>query len=68
MKATFEFLLPEETAEYEMLANAGKLYSAVWDYAEWLRSICKHGNPDEYNAQKCREKLYDLLNERNVSI
>lgn len=68
MKATFEFSLPEENAEYEMFANAGKLYSAVWDYAEWLRGICKHGNPDEYNAQKCREKLYDLLNERNVSI
>ncbi len=68
MKVKFEFSLPEEREEYEIQLNAGKLYSAVWDYAEWLRGICKHGNPDEYNAQKCREKLYELLNERNVSI
>ena len=68
MKATFEFDLPSENEEYKLHCQTTDLHCAIWDYAEWLRGICKHGNPDEYNAQKCREKLYDLLNERNVSI
>lgn len=61
MKAIFEFFLPEERPEYEMHANAGKLYSAVWDYAEWLRGICKHGDPSKVDAEQCRTKLYECL-------
>jgi len=61
MKSTLEWSLPEEQHDYELHVNAGKLYSAVWDYAEWLRGICKHGKPDEFNAEKCREKLYEFL-------
>jgi hypothetical protein len=68
MKVTFEFLLPEENAEYEMFANAGKLYSAVWDYAEWLRGICKHGEPSQVDAEKCRTKLYEFLNENDYKL
>jgi len=68
MKVKFEFFLPEEREEYEIQLNAGKLYSAVWDYAEWLRGICKHGNPGDFNAEACREKLYEFLKDNDYNL
>lgn len=68
MKAMFEFSLPEENEEYKLHCQAGDFHSAIWEYAQWLRGICKHGNPDEFNAQKCREKLHELLVEHNVDL
>jgi hypothetical protein len=68
MEVTLKFTLPEEQPEYEMHANAGKLYSAVWDYAEWLRGICKHGNPGDFNAEACREKLYEFLKDNDYNL
>jgi hypothetical protein len=40
----------------------------VWDYAEWLRGICKHGDPSQIDASACRQKLYELLTEHNVDL
>lgn len=68
MRATFEFDLPDDNEDYKLHYQASDLHCAIWDYAEWLRGICKHGDPDSVNAEKCREKLYELLNERNVTI
>ena len=68
MKVTLEFQLPEEQETYELHTNASALYSAIWGYTEWLRSVCKYGNPDEFNAAACREKLYGFLNENGVAL
>jgi hypothetical protein len=68
MKAILEFNLPEDREDYALHFNAGAFYSAMWDYAEWLRGICKHGNPNDFNAEACRGKLFDFLNERDLSL
>jgi hypothetical protein len=68
MKAILEFLLPEEREDFELHSNAGALHAAIWDYAQWLRGICKHGNPDDYNAEDCRTKLYEFINERELNL
>jgi hypothetical protein len=68
MKVMFEFSLPEENEEYKLHCQAGDLHSAVWDYAEWLRGICKHGDPSQIDASACRQKLYELLTEHNVDL
>ena len=68
MKAQLEFLLPEENETWEIHMKAADMHSAVWDYAMWLRGICKHGDPEKYNAEACREKLYEFLNENGVSL
>ena len=68
MKAKLVFKLPEEREEYEMQVNSGKLYSAVWDYAAWLRGVCKHDDPNKYNAETCREKFYQFLQENDYSL
>jgi hypothetical protein len=68
MKAMFEFSLPEENEEYKLHCQASDLHCAVWDYAEWLRGVCKHGDPKQFDADACRQKLYELLTERNVDL
>jgi hypothetical protein len=68
MKVKFEFNLPEENDEYKIHHHASDLYGAIWEYAEWIRGICKHGNPDEFNAEACRKKLYEILTEYNVDL
>lgn len=68
MKAILEFTLPEETESFELHSKAGALHAAIWDYAQWLRGICKHGNPDDYNAEACRDKLYEFINERELNL
>ena len=43
-KATLEFSLPEEQAEFEMACAAGKLASVLDDVRQELRSKLKHGD------------------------
>lgn len=68
MKVTFEFNLPDDDENLKLHNQAGDLYGAVCDYAGWLRGICKHGDPSQHNAESCREKLFEILNEWNVTI
>jgi hypothetical protein len=68
MKAKLEFDLPEENETWDIHVKAGSMHSAIWDYAMWLRGICKHDDPDKYNAEACREKLYECLGENGVSL
>jgi hypothetical protein len=64
----FEFNLPEENEEYKLHCQANDLHSAIWEYAEWLRGICKHGDPSKFDASACRQKLYELFTERNLDL
>jgi len=45
MKAIIEFELPEDQEEYQMANNASKIYMALWDIKQLLRSKLKY-NPD----------------------
>ncbi len=68
MKAMLEFQLPEENEEYRLHYQASDLHCAVWDYADWLRNICKYQDPSKVTADACREKLYEFLRERNIDL
>jgi hypothetical protein len=65
MKAKLIFKLPEESEEYELHMSAGKLHSACWDFAQWLRGVCKHDDPKKYDAEACRAKFYEFLQEND---
>jgi hypothetical protein len=72
MKAILEFNLPEEDKEYELVNNASKMYSVLWDMDQWLRSNTKYApdttSQDTYDAyKKCRDQLRELMYEENVS-
>jgi|694.fasta_scaffold02549_52 hypothetical protein len=64
MKAIFEFNLPEDQEEFEIYRNSTRLYIAVEDFKNWLRSEIKHGEkPDKEREiyEYVRDKLIDML-------
>lgn len=71
MKATFEFNLPEDQNEYEVMSQALKTQRFLWDFSQELRNCQKYGNDfkDANDAlNKIRDKFYNLLNEYEVNI
>ena len=73
MKATLEFNLPEDQTEYQMVNDASKMYSVIWDMKQWLRAQVKYApdtmSDDTYDTlEKCREKLNDLLIDNNLDL
>jgi hypothetical protein len=73
MKAILEFNLPEDQTEYQMVNDASKMFSVLWDMKQWLRGRVKYA-PDEmsqdtYNAfEECRDKLNELLMHNNLDL
>lgn len=68
MQAYLQFDLPVDNDEYKMHCQTSELHCAVWDYAQWLRGICKHGEPKHVDANQCRDKLFEFLNDRNITL
>jgi hypothetical protein len=68
MKAQFTYNLPEEREEFELHMQASSFHAAVYEYDQWLRGICKHRDPKEFDAEACRDKLWENLREYGVTI
>jgi hypothetical protein len=71
MKATFEFNLPEDQHEYDVMNQSSKVQSFLWDFSQQLRSWYKYHNDfkDANDAlDKIREEFHRLLNEHQVNI
>lgn len=71
MKAIFEFNLPEEQREYEVMNQASKMQSFLWDFSQQLRSWRKyHNNFKDANdaLEKITEEFYQLINNNEVNI
>jgi hypothetical protein len=70
-KAIFEFSLPEEQDEYDIMNQAPKMQRFLWDFSQQLRSWQKYGhqftNADDA-VNKIREEFYNLLNNYEVNI
>lgn len=70
-KAIFEFSLPEEQNEYDIMNQAPKVQSFLWEFSQQLRSWQKYGHQftDADDAvHKIREEFYALLNNYEVNI
>jgi hypothetical protein len=71
MKAIFEFNLPEDQHEYDVMNQSSKVQSFLWDFSQQLRSWYKYHNDfkDANDAlNKIREEFHRLLNEHEVNI
>ena len=71
MKATFEFDLPADQHEYEMMHQAIRMQKVLWDLSEALRTYEKYGHQfkDADDAViKIREELYKMLVNYEVNI
>ena len=70
-KAIFEFNLPEEQNEYDIMNQAPKVQIFLWEFSQQLRSWQKYGHrfTDADDAvSKIREEFYALLNNYEVNI
>lgn len=71
MKAIFEFDLPNDQHEYEVMSQSPKTQRFLWDFSQQLRSWRKyhHDFKDADDAlDKIRDEFYRLLNEHEVNI
>jgi len=71
MKGIFEFNLPEDQREYEIMSKSLKTQSFLWEFSQQLRAWDKYGHAfkDADDAlDKIREEFYRLLNEHEVNI
>jgi hypothetical protein len=71
MKAILEFNLPEDQTEYEVIIQASKVQSFLWDFSQQLRAWYKYDNDfkDSDDAlEKIHDEFYRLLNEHSVNI
>jgi hypothetical protein len=71
MKAIFEFNLPEDQHEYDVMNQASRIQSFLWDFSQQLRSWQKYSN-DFQNAgdalDKIRTEFHRLLSEQQINI
>jgi len=71
MKAIFEFDLPEDQHEYDVMSQSPKTQRFLWEFSQQLRSWRKyhHDFKDADDAlDKIRDEFYRLLNEHEVNI
>lgn len=71
MRAIFEFDLPDDQHEYEVMSQSSKTQRFLWDFSQQLRSWRKyhHDFKDADDAlDKIRDEFYRLLNEHEVNI
>ena len=73
MKAIIEFELPEDNDEYEIANNASKMYLALWDIKQLLRSKLKY-NPDGLNDEQLtqweimQDEFYVILDNNDLKL
>jgi hypothetical protein len=64
----FQFNLPEEQEDFDIIAHAMGWRNAVWHLDEWLRQQTKHAdNPSPVYAQ-VREQLWEFMKSQNVDL
>lgn len=71
MKVKFEFSLPDDQREYEIMNQSEQMLSVLSDFNEQLRSWQKYGHRFENTndaLDKIREEWYRLLNYNEVNI
>ena len=73
MKVILEFELPDDQSEYELTVDAPKMYSALWDIKQLIRSKLKY-NPDgltdiELNQWEIiQDEFYCILDNHNLKL
>lgn len=71
--ATLRFPLPECKEELELALNAGKMYCALWDFQELLRTKCKYTSEKDFKDkleayEEIRNLFYETLVENKVEL
>jgi hypothetical protein len=70
-KIKMTFNLPEDQAEFDFAVQGGKMYSALWDISQELRTLWKYEelSDEEFKmVERIRDKFYEILNDSQISL
>ena len=73
MKAILEFKLPDDQSEYELAVNAPKMYNALWDIKQLIRSKLKHNSDSLTDAELkqweiMQDEFFEILDNNNFKL
>lgn len=71
MKATLEFNLPEDDAEFYCATKGTAMLNVLWELQQELRKLYKYEelNEDEYKiVERMRDFLNDSLNDHEINL
>jgi len=71
MLVKFEFNLPDDQREYEVMSQANNMQSFLWDFSQQLRAWRKYDNNFQNGddaLEKITDEFYRLLNQYTVNI
>jgi len=65
------FNLPEDQAEFDLAIQGGKMYSALWDISQEIRTLWKYEelSEEEWNmVERIRDKFYEILDDNQIKL
>ena len=65
------FNLPEDQTEFDFAIQGGKMYSALWDISQELRTLWKYEElkQEEWDmVERIRNKFYEILDENQIKL
>lgn len=71
MKARLTFNLPDDQHEFDLAIQGGKMYSALWDISQELRTLWKYEELSEEEwkmVEKIRDKFYEILGDHQINL
>jgi hypothetical protein len=71
MKATLEFNLPEDQAEFDFATQGSKMYNALWEISQELRTLWKYEELDEKEwdmVERIRNKFFEILEDNQINL
>ncbi len=71
MKARLTFNLPEDQAEFDFAVQGSKMYLALWDISQEIRTLWKYEelSEEEWNmVERIRDKFYEILNDNHIEL
>ena len=71
MKAKIIFNLPEDQAEFDFATQGSKMYSALWDISQELRTLWKYEElkQEEWDmVERIRNKFYEILDDHQIKL
>jgi hypothetical protein len=71
MKARLTFNLPDDQHEFDLAVQSGKMYSALWDISQELRTLWKYEELSEEEwkmVERIRDKFYEILGDHQINL
>ena len=65
------FNLPEDQTEFDFAIQGGKMYSALWDISQELRTLWKYEElkQEEWDmVERIRNKFYEILDDNQIKL